>query len=70
MLQNMTKPLLLLSCREVGCYDYCDYIVTGKTEEEVIRSTVEHDMKEHGKTKKDILKMREKLKDFIYAINY
>ena len=28
----------LLSCREVGCYDYCDYIVTGETEEEVIRS--------------------------------
>jgi predicted small metal-binding protein len=62
----MTK--LLLSCREVGRYDYCDYIVIGETEEDVMRSAAEHDMKEHGKTKKDIVKMREKLRGFIYTI--
>jgi predicted small metal-binding protein len=58
----------LLSCREVGCYGDCDYIVTGETEEDVVRSTAEHDIKEHGKTKKDMVKMREKLKGFIYTI--
>jgi predicted small metal-binding protein len=62
----MTK--LLLSCREVGCYDYCDYIVTGDTEEDIVRNAAEHDMKEHGKTKKDITKIGEKLKGFIYTI--
>jgi predicted small metal-binding protein len=58
----------LLSCREVGCYGDCDYIVTGETEEDVVRSTAEHDIKEHDKTKKDMVKMREKLKGFIYTI--
>jgi predicted small metal-binding protein len=60
----------LLSCREVGCYDYCDYIVTGETEEDVVRSAAEHDIKEHGKTKNDIVKVREKLKGFIYTVYY
>jgi hypothetical protein len=60
----MTKQLLL-SCREVGCYDDCDYIVTGETEEDDVRSVAEHDMKEHGKTNKDIVK--EKLKGFIHT---
>jgi predicted small metal-binding protein len=68
MLQVMTK--LLLSCREVGCYDYCDYIVTGETEEDIVRGAAEHDIKEHGKTKNDMVKMREKLKGFIYTIYY
>ena len=45
----MTKQLQLLSCREVGCYDYCDYIVTGETEQDVMRSAAEHNMKIHGK---------------------
>jgi predicted small metal-binding protein len=62
----MTK---LLSCREVGCYYDCDYIVTGETEEDVLRSATEHDIKEHGKTKNDIV-TREKLKGFIYTIYY
>ena len=60
----------LLSCREVGCYDYCDYIVTGETEEDVVRSAAEHCIKEHGKKEKDIVKMRRKLKGFIYTIYY
>ena len=63
----MTK---LLSCREVGCYYDCDYIVTGETEEDIVRSAAEHDIKEHGKTKTDIVKIREKLKGFIYTIYY
>ena len=61
----MTK---LLSCREVGCYDDCDYIVTGETEEEVMRSAAEHGIKEHGGTKTDMVEMREKLRGFIYTI--
>jgi predicted small metal-binding protein len=44
--------------------------VTGETEEDVVRSAVEHDIKEHGKTKKDMVKMREKLKGFIYTLYY
>jgi predicted small metal-binding protein len=64
----MTK--LLLSCREVGCYYDCDYIVTGETEEDIVRSAAEHDVKEHGKAKNDMVKMREKLKGFIYTIYY
>jgi predicted small metal-binding protein len=63
----MTK---LLSCREVGCYYDCDYIVTGETVEDVVRSAAEHDIKEHGKTKNDLVKMTEKLKGFIYTIYY
>jgi predicted small metal-binding protein len=63
----MTK---LLSCREVGCYYDCDYIVTGETVEDVVRSAAEHDIKEHGKTKNDLGKMTEKLKGFIYTIYY
>jgi predicted small metal-binding protein len=66
--QAMTK--LLLSCHEVGCYYDCDYIVAGETEEDVMRNAAEHDIKEHDKTKKDIVKMREKLKGFIYTLYY
>ena len=65
----MTKQLLL-SCREVGSYHYCDYIITGETEEDVLRSAAEHDIKEHGKTKNDMVKMREKVKGFICTIYY
>jgi predicted small metal-binding protein len=58
----------LLSCREVGCYDNCNYIVTGETEEEVIRSAAEHDIKKHGKTQIDMVQMREILKEFIHTL--
>ena len=68
ILQVMTKQLL--SCREVWCYDDCDYIVTGETEEDIVKSAAEHDIKEHGKTKNDMVNMREKLKGFIYTIYY
>ncbi|MFL6470534.1 MAG: DUF1059 domain-containing protein [Nitrososphaeraceae archaeon] len=64
----MTK--LLLSCREVWCYDDCDYIVTGETEEDIVKSAAEHDIKEHGKAKNDMINLREKLKGFIYTIYY
>jgi predicted small metal-binding protein len=59
----MTK---LLSCREVGCD--CDYIVTGDTEEEVMKSAAEHGIKEHSSTQKDTVEMREKLKGFIHTL--
>lgn len=42
----------LLSCREVWCYDDCDYIVAEETEDDVVRSTAEHGIKKHGKPKK------------------
>ena len=50
--------------------NHSDYIVTGETEEDVLRSAAEHDIKEHGKTKKDIVKLKEKLKGFICTIYY
>jgi predicted small metal-binding protein len=65
----MTSRQLLLSCREVGCYDYCDYVVTGETEEDIVRSAAEHGMKVHGKTKEDMAGIREKVKGFIYALS-
>ena len=60
----MTK---LLSCREVGCD--CDYIVTGETEEEVMRSVAEHGIKEHFRTQKDMVEMCEKLREFIHTLS-
>ena len=58
----------LLSCREVWCYEDCDYIVAGETEE-VVRTAAEHGIKEHSKTKKDMVKSIDKLKGFIYTID-
>ena len=53
----------LLSCREIGCE--CDYIVTGETEEEVLKYTAEHSIEKHGKTQEDVMKIEEKIKGFI-----
>ena len=60
----------LLSCREVWCYDDCDYIVSGKTEEDVVLSIAEHRIIKHGKREKDMARLREKLRGFIYTISY
>jgi len=58
----------LLSCRELGCYEDCDYIVTGETEEDIMKSAAEHSIKEHGKTQIDMVQLREKLKEFIHTL--
>ena len=58
----------LLSCRELGCYEDCDYIVTGETEEDIMKSAAEHGIKKHGKTQIDMVQMREKLKEFIHTL--
>ena len=60
----------LLSCREVWCYDDCDYIVSGETEEDVVKSAAEHGIIRHGKKEKDLVKLREKFRGFIYTISY
>lgn len=65
--RNMKK---LLSCREVWCYDNCDYIVSGETEEDVVINTAEHGIIKHGKSEKDMVWLREKLRGFIYTISY
>jgi predicted small metal-binding protein len=67
-LQAKRSMKKLLSCREVGCYDDCDYIVTGETEEEVMQSAAEHGIKAHGTTLKDMLEIREKIKEFIHTL--
>jgi predicted small metal-binding protein len=58
----------LLSCREVGSYGDCDYIVTGDTEEEVMQNAAEHGIKAHGTTLKDMSEIREKIKKFIHTL--
>jgi hypothetical protein len=60
----------LLSCREVWCYDNCDYIVLGETEEDVIISAAEHHVIKHGKREKNMATLRKKLRGFIYTISY
>ncbi len=60
----------LLSCREVWCYDDCDYIMSGETEEDVVISAAEHGMIRHGKREKDMANLREKLRGSIYTISY
>ncbi|HEY9491845.1 MAG TPA: DUF1059 domain-containing protein [Nitrososphaeraceae archaeon] len=57
-----------MSCRELGCYEDCDYIVTGETEEDIMKSVAEHGIKKHGKTQIDMVQMREKLKEFIHTL--
>jgi hypothetical protein len=59
----------LLSCREVWCYDDCDYIVAEETDEDVVISAAEHSIKKHGKRKKDMVKLGEKLRGFIYTMS-
>ena len=60
----------LLSCREIWCYDNCDYIVSGETEEDVVRRAAEHGMIKHDKREMDMASFREKLRGFIYTISY
>ena len=62
----MTK---LLSCREVGCYYNCDYIVTGETDEDVVKSAAEHSIIKHGRKETDTVRLIEKLRGFIYTIS-
>ena len=61
---------VLLSCREVWCYDDCDYIVSGETEEDVVIGTAEHGIIKHGMRGKDMASLRKKLRGFIYTISY
>ena len=53
-----------ISCREAG-FD-CDYIVTGETEEEVMKNGAEHAMKVHGMKEEDMTpEMKHKIKALI-----
>ena len=53
-----------ISCREAG-FD-CDHIVKGETEEEIMKSGVEHTMKEHGMKAEDITpEFKEKVRALI-----
>ena len=56
----------LLSCREVWCYDDCDYIVAGETEEDVMTSAVENSIIKYGKREKDMARLRQKLRIHLY----
>jgi Protein of unknown function (DUF1059) len=60
----------LLSCREVWRYHDCDYIVSGETEEDVVKSAAEHGIIKRGKKEKDPVRLREKFRGFIYTVSY
>jgi Protein of unknown function (DUF1059) len=59
----------LLSCREVWCYDDCDYIVAEETEEDVVVSAAEHNIVKHGRKETDTVRLIEELREFIYTIS-
>ena len=50
------------ACRDVG--QNCDCIVQGEIEEELMKNTAEHAVKDHGYTEQDIMtpQMKEKIK--------
>ena len=53
-----------INCREAG-FD-CDYVVTGETEEEVMKKGAEHAMKDHGMKEEDITpEMKQKIRGLI-----
>jgi predicted small metal-binding protein len=49
-----------LSCRDAGCD--CDYVAKGETEEDVLRDSAQHGIKEHGKTDRDMIQMQDNLR--------
>lgn len=54
-----------VSCREVGVAD-CDYVVSGETEEEVLKRGVEHGKNVHGMKDEDFAsEFMEKVKGLI-----
>lgn len=62
MSKNTTSVMKkLLSCREIGCE--CDYIVTGETEEQILRHNAKHSIEKHG-----FIKIGDKIKGFIYTL--
>jgi hypothetical protein len=44
-------------------------ILLQEIEEDVVRSAAEHCIKEHGKTKKDTVRLIETLKGFVYTMD-
>ena len=54
--------ILTIACRDVG--QNCDCIVQGEIEEELMKNTAEHAVKDHGYTEQDIMtpQMKEKIK--------
>jgi len=49
-----------LSCRDAGCD--CGYVAKGETEEDVLRDSAQHGIKEHGKTDIDMIQMQDNLR--------
>jgi predicted small metal-binding protein len=49
-----------LSCQDAGCD--CDYVAKGETEEDVLRDSAQHGIKEHGKTDIDMIQMQDNLR--------
>lgn len=57
--------MLTVACREVG--QDCDCVVGGETEEELMKNSAEHAVKDHGYKEEDIMtpEMKEKIKSHI-----
>ena len=55
-----------VTCREAG-FD-CDYVVKGETDDEVMKSGVQHLVKDHGMREEDITPgMKEKVRKLIHT---
>ena len=55
-----------LACRDIGLY--CDYIIKGETEEEIMRNAVQHAWEIHAiKPEEMTSEMKAKIKDNIHV---
>jgi predicted small metal-binding protein len=55
-----------VTCREAG-FD-CDYVVKGETDDEVMKTGVQHLVKDHGMREEDITPgMKEKVRKLIHT---
>jgi predicted small metal-binding protein len=55
----------MVTCREAG-FD-CDYVVKGETDDEVMKTGVQHLVKDHGMREEDITPgMKEKVRKLIH----
>ena len=67
--QSITCCVMLsIVCRDVG--QNCDCIVSGNTEEELMKNAAEHAVKDHGYKQEDIMtpEMQEKIKSHVRRV--
>ena len=60
--------MLSIACRDVG--QNCDCVVSGDTEEELMKNAAEHAVKDHGYKQEDIMtpEMQKKIKSHVRRV--